>query len=1120
MQFNLPSHLCSQTKVVALDSTRQVRPGLTVKQLLRIMKLATILILFAALQVSARGYSQGITLKQKNVPLEKVLQDIRKQSGYNVVYTKQMVNDAAPVTIEVNSVSVQKALEEVLKGQPLTFSILDKTIIIQPRLTTRSPQLDSLPAGELKGRVSNLQGEPLAGANVIIKRTGRGIQTNAAGAFLLNDVQPNDIITISYTGYTTMELKPGNRSNHLIVLQVAENKLDELVIQAYGTTTRRSNTGSIGRVTASELQKQPVPNILQALEGLVPGLAISQTNGLPGANPSVVIRGRNTISGSTYPLYIIDGVPYDGRPVNQRQLDGTTTYTGAQGVLSPLMNINPADIESVEVLKDADATAIYGSRAANGVIIMTTKRGKPGKTKLTVNATQGWGKVRRFVDLLSTEQYLMLRREAYRNDPTIQLTPNFAPDVLVWDSTQNTDWQKELIGGTSKTTDLSASVSGGDNRNRFLLASNYYNETTVFPGDYGYKRGSVHSTMEHFSLDRKFNASLSTFYTTDNNKISATDFTSIAFNLAPNFPLYDSLGKLYWGGNTANPYGSRNIITENKTNNLVANIALRYTVLPGLNIKSNFGYNRIEMSFKRQTPSTGSNPAFNTLPSATISNNVSQSFIVEPQADYTTYINKGKLTVLAGGTWQQVINDQPYVIIADYPNDALLNMLSGATNIRVSSVSSKSRFASAFGRINYNWRDKYILNISGRRDGSSNFGDNNKYGNFGAVGAAWVFSEETLMKERVGLLSFGKLRASYGSTGSDAASAYSYLSTYTIQGTNYGADAAAVPSRISNQNYQWEVTRKLEAALELGFLKDRILINAAWFRNRSNNQLVSYTLSAQTGFTGYTANLPALIQNTGFEFDVSSTNIKTKTFSWSTSANLTIPRNKLVSFPNFSTSSYSTSQYIIGEPLNVQAKFQYTGIDPLTGIPTILDANKDGRISFGFLANGKGDQVAVNTSAKYYGGIKNTVTWKGLQLDVLLQFVKQLGLNETALSLNMIGNASNTYAGALSRWQKPGDITNVPRAGFGVGNFSTFYTYYTNSTAMYSDASFMRVKNVSLSYSFPRDLVKRIKMEGCAVYVRGQNLYTFTNYKGYDPETPGQVTPLLRTLYAGLQLTF
>lgn len=1119
MQFKLPNHLCLHTKVVALNSTRQVRPGLTVKQLLRIMKLTTILLLIATLQVSARGYSQGITLKQKDVPLEKVLQDIRKQSGYNVVYTKQMLNNATPVTIDVNGVPVQKAVEEVLKGQPLTFSILDKTIIIQPRLTARPPQLDSLPNGEIKGRVSNLQGEPLAGANVINKRTGRGIQTNTAGTFQLNDVQPTDIIVISYTGYTTMEVKPGNRTSHIIILQVAENKLDELVIQAYGTTTRRSSTGSYSKIPASELQKQPVPNILQALEGLVPGLAISQSNGLPGANPSVVIRGRNTISGNTYPLYIVDGVPYDGRPVNQRQLDGTTTYAGAQGVLSPLMNINPADIESVEVLKDADATAIYGSRAANGVIIMTTKRGKPGKTRLTVNATQGWGKVRRFVDLLNTEQYLMLRREAYRNDPTILLTPNFAPDVLVWDSTKNTNWQKELIGGTSKTTDLSASVSGGDNRNRFLLASDYYNETTVFPGDYGYKRGSVHSTMEHFSLDRKFNASLSTFYTTDNNKSPATDFTSVAFNLAPNFPLYDSLGKLYFGGSTTNPYATRNVTTENKTTNLVANISLRYTVLPGLNIKTNFGYNRIEMSFKRLTPSTSINPAFATLPSALMTNNISQSFIVEPQADYTTYINKGKLTVLAGGTWQQVKNDQPYVIIADYPNDALLNMLSGATNIRISSVSSKSRFASAFGRINYNWRDKYIVNISGRRDGSSNFGENNKYGNFGAIGAAWVFSEEKIMKEHVGLLSFGKLRASYGSTGSDAASAYSYLSTYTIQGTNYGTDAAAVPSRISNQNYQWEVTRKLEAALELGFLKDRILINAAWFRNRSNNQLVSYTLSAQTGFTGYTANLPALIQNTGYEFDVNSTNIKTKTFSWSTSVNLTIPRNKLVSFPNFNTSSY-TSQYVIGEPLNVQGKYQFTGVDPLTGIPTVLDANKDGRISFGLLANGKGDQVAVNTSAKYYGGIKNTITWKGFQLDVLLQFVKQLGLNEMALSLNMIGNANNTYVGALNRWQKPGDITNVPRAGFGAGNFGTVYNYYINSTAMYSDASFMRVKNVSLSYSIPRDLIKRLRMESCAVFVRGQNLYTFTNYKGYDPETPGQVTPLLRTLYTGIQLTF
>jgi len=368
------------------------------------------------------------------------------------------------------------------------------------------------------------------------------------------------------------------------------------------------------------------------------------------------------------------------------------------------------------------------------------------------------------------------------------------------------------------------------------------------------------------------------------------------------------------------------------------------------------------------------------------------------------------------------------------------------------------------------------------------------------------------------LLSYGKLRGSYGSTGSDAASAYSYLSTYTILGSTYGSNGAATPSRIANQNYQWEVTRKLEAALELGFFKDRILLNAAWFRNRSNNLLVSYPLSAQTGFGGYTANMPALVQNTGWEFDVSTTNIKTKDFSWTTSANLTIPRNKLVSFPNFNASSYS-SQYIIGQPLNILPKFVSTGVDPLTGNATILDANKDGRISFGYLANGKGDQVPVNTNPEYYGGIKNTFTFKGFQLDVLLQFVKKLGLNEKALQLNTIGNGYNSYTGVLNRWQKPGDVTDVPRAGL-TGNYVTYYSYYTNSTAMYSDASFMRVKNVSLSYSFPREIIKRIKMENCAVYVRGQNLYTFTKYRGYDPETPGQVTPLLRSLYAGIQLTF
>lgn len=1100
-----------------------------INKTLLVMKLTVILLTAGFLNVYATGVSQNVSFSGQNVPLESVFSSVKKQTGFVFLYSKAVLKLSKPVSINVRNVSLKEFISEVFKSQPLEYLIEGKSIFISPKPVVLSSGLQSkLPVTDkplfnagrvIRGRVVDEKKEPLAGATLRLKKSGRIYTSDLDGFFEIKNINEDNLMVISYTGYQQLTILLDEKTYYDITLKPADNSLDELVVKAYGTTSRRLNTGNISTVKSNDIQQQPVVNVLQALEGQVPGLNISQTNGLPGSNPTVNIRGRSSILDSkAIPLYVIDGVPFNGAPVNQN-VNGSAIYAGAAGLMSPLATLNPGDIESVEVLKDADATAIYGSRAANGVILITTKKGISGKTKLNIGLTMGSGRVPGYVNLMNTQQYLEIRREAYKNDPTLTLTPATAPDLLVWNSNTNTDWQKALIGGNAASLDASVNLSGGESRTRFLVSGNYHKENTVFPGNFNYERGNFHANVEHSSLDRKLNVGFSVYMSKEKNKMPTTDFTNIAFNLAPNFPLYDSLGKLYWGGSTGNPYASLNAVFENNSTNLLANLSFRYAILKDLYIKANLGFSKLEMSALRLMPASSQNPAFTPTITSLATNNITESFIAEPQAEYNKIIGKGKLNVLAGATWQHTSNEQPYAIVSQYTSDALLYALTGASSISATRGSNESKYISLFGRINYNWNNRYNINASIRRDGSSNFGENNRFGNFGAIGAAWIFSEENFLKNMSSWLSYGKLRGSYGTTGNDAGKPYGYLSSYQISSVPYGTDGSASPARIANNNYKWESTRKLELGLDIGFLKDRILLNTSWYRNRSNNLLVDYTISAQAGFTSYTTNLPAVIENTGWEFDLSTINIKNKNFSWTSGFNLSLPRNKLVEYPNLSASS-NVSNYVIDKPLNLIARYIYAGVDPATGVATIVDANHDGRITFGLYENGMGDRKIIgSTDPDFYGGLRNSFHYKNFQLDILIQYAQKLGQSENALITQSIGGPYNTWVGVMDRWKNPGDITNIPRAGI-TGTAVTNFILSRTSDITNRTISYAKLRSVSLSYKLPKKLLKGITMENCQVYVRGLNLFTLTNYKGYDPETQGIVLPMLRSVYAGLQITF
>ena len=473
---------------------------------------------------------------------------------------------------------------------------------------------------------------------------------------------------------------------------------------------------------------------------------------------------------------------------------------------------------------------------------------------------------------------------------------------------------------------------------------------------------------------------------------------------------------------------------------------------------------------------------------------------MEPQADYTRRIGSGDLQVLAGASWQQNISEGHSLLGSGYSSDALLkNMLAANSLTPLNYNYAQYNYESVFGRINYNWNQKYILNATFRRDGSSRFGPDKRFGNFGSVGAAWIFSNEHFIQQALPFLSFGKLRGSYGTTGNDQIGDYQYLDSWSSSGYSYGSISGLSPTRLLNAAYSWEVNHKLEGAIELGFLKDRVLFTADYYNNRSGNQLLVYNLSSQTGFDSYIANLPAKVENSGWELELNTINIKGKDFVWRSSINLTIPKNKLLSYPNLEQSADAFS-YVVGQSIRIVKGFHFTGVDPQTGLPTFQDVNKDGVVTDG------DDYVTIgNTFPKYYGGFQNDFSYKGFSLNIFFQFVKQDGPTfDFGAYASSYGTMDNKPLSALKRWQQPGDITSIPRASTTSSNdaYQLFANNYSNSDAAWADASYIRLKNLSLSYDFSR-FTKSLKIDNSAIFFQAQNLFTITHYRGFDPETKG-----------------
>lgn len=1088
------------------------------------MRLTAIILLTSCLAASASGHTQNISINEKQASLQKIFKEINRQAGYQFFYKDELLDKAGKVDVVAKNLSIEQVLNICFKNLNISYTIVDKTIIVKEKIpnagrsVTPVTDRESIPEMDITGRVTDPDGNPLAGASVKVKGTSIGTTTSGNGEFFLKGISDDAELIISFVGYKLQTVKVDGRKNITIGLALSENKLDETVVIGYGATTKRFNTGSISKVTSEDIERQPVGNILNALQGLVPGLDIVQTTGYASGQYNVTVRGRkNLFSVPSNPLIILDGVPLptSNGDVNNLGLNQNGIF-GQNGGQNPFFGINPADIESIEVLKDADATSIYGSRGANGVILITTKRGKPGSATLQVNFYTGVTAPPKKVDLLNTSQYLAMRREAFKNNNIVPDIFN-APDLLQWDTTSYTDWQKELSSSTW-TTDGQLSFSGGNANTNFRINGGYHKEGIPVPehlaaNNFKNERYSAQFALNHTSTNRKLNVATILGYTTTNEVAPGSFYR---YDLPPNAPaILDSTGHLnwtQWGNNM--PYEITSLFHPYKayTTNLNGNITLSYNFFKGFNATVSVGYTNTNMDQLAKYPasSQSQNPQFG-YSQAQYGINHIRSWIVEPHATYTTRFGKGTLQAMAGSTLTESITKGENISGGGYVNENLIGNMGSAATIYAINNYAQYRFQGYFTRLNYNWDQKYILNLSGRIDGSSRFKPGDQFGTFGSAGAAWLFQEEKFIKDHLHFLSFGKLRGSYGTTGSPAANDYRYLEFWQSAGT-YGGNTALTLTQPYNPGFQWQVNKKLDAGIELGFLNDRIFLTADWYRERTGNQLVFYPLPAFTGLFPIVQNLPAEVQNKGWEFLLRTINLQSKNFTWMTSFNISLNRNKLLSFPNLELTNYANN-YKVGEPLSIQKVYHFTGVDPQTGLYIVEDIDKNGSIT------DDDRSVTLDLTPSFTGGFQNTIEFKSWQLSLFMDFKKQRG--PYSISNDAVpGSLVNQPASVLNRWQKPGDATDVGMFAIYSGND---YFYYTASDARIVNASFLRLQNVSLSYSLPAKVINRVKIAGFKVYLQGQNLLIFSPYKGINPINPALSSsnfPPQRNFTAGIQLTF
>lgn len=748
------------------------------------------------------------------------------------------------------------------------------------------------------------------------------------------------------------------------------------------------------------------------------------------------------------------------------------------------------------------------------------------------------------VNLMNTEQYLAMRKQTAVNEgiwPIEESDLDFNVDLVNWDQTRDVDWTKELLGDIGIQRVGRVAVSGGSEDTSYLFSFNLTDQTNIYNyDDSSYKQASSSLSLNHKSKNDKFSVAFTSRYsiTLNNQNTAATSqYFKYAFTLAPNAPeLLLEDGSINYGDEDngeayfTNPLAALESSLERDSRNFTGSAVVSYkNLIPHLEAKVVLGYSNSLVDYIQLVPLSSLTPQQRIANADNYGRNsetisTTNSWNVEPELAYTRSFDDHNFIMQVGAAFQSVTTKKIGVLGYGYSSDLLLSDVRAAPEQQITSNKiSQYKYNALYVRLNYNYNSKYLLNLTGRRDGSSRFGPNKKFGNFGAVGASWVFSSEDFIKDKLSFLDFGKLRGSYGITGNDQIGDYQYLSTYTKSNLIAYNDVLGItPSRAENPYYSWEENTKLELALDLGMFNNRVNLETVWYKNHSSNQLIGLPLSRVTGFSTQQYNLPALVENKGVELTLNTTNISKANFNWKTSFNISFEKNELKEFYDIESFPAFDELYAVGQSLYGRKRYESTGVDPETGLymitdtPTGADNVPDGKI------NVLDRQFFVDVMPEFYGGLGNSFTYKNWQLDISMSFKKTKGYDFIS---NFYSPGSYEYGHGnlpvdfMDAWANPGDISDIQQLNNDSSTYTSPLTQDITSARHIVDRSFIKLQNVSLTYSVPKTVLDHLKFKAAKLYVRGQNLGTITSYEGIDPETGGLGLPALRTIITGIQLT-
>ena len=950
---------------------------------------------------------------------------------------------------------------------------------------------------QISGTVTSAEDESTyPGVTVMVPGTTIGAITDLDGSYTITVPDNATRLEFKYVGMKTVSAPIENLSVIDIVMEEDILGLEEVVVVGYGRQLKTDLTGSIAKISIKDLNEVPTVTFENALQGVSSGVHIEQSSGKLGEAIKVRIRGSSSISADNQPLYVIDGIPLYTEDIGNNNNHPT----------NPLAHFNMNDVETIEILKDASAAAIYGSRAANGVVMITTKRGRAGRTNIDINFSHGVSNRANVVGFLTTDEYREMWDEAGENylalddwlglgdmDTYRDFVNGYCPGYLESEYGQsfNTNWEEEAFR-TGSVTNFDLSASGGNEKTSFFTGVSYLDQEGILINN-RFRRASARLNLEHAAAD-KLKIGMNTMVSrtrldrVSNDNAFSTPMQLVALpSVQPKIdPETDELNTntLYFNG----LIDARDNYAKNVAYRGMTNMYLNWEFVRGLSFRSELGFDLItqkEDEFRGRVTQDGAPDGNGLARSINVLKLTTNNYL-----SFSRQIgNNHDLEAIAGMTFENVERDLHWINATGFPTDAFQTIASATTASAFTSEETAFAYLSYFARANYKLMDKYLLTASVRYDGSSRFGKNNRYGVFPAAAVGWIMSRENFL-QNANWLSFLKLRGSYGIVGNSGIGNYDHLGTY--RGADYAGTSGIRPWSLASPDLKWETTTQYDIGIDFGLIRNRINGELDYYYKKTTDLLLARTLPATSGFTSVTENVGSL-ENKGWELVINTSNLVGR-FKWNTSFNISQNKNKVLDI-NGPDIIVAENRVREGEPLGVFITRSYAGVNPDNGHAIYYLENGETTDDYNIAPN----LVVGSPNPDFVGGMTNTFTYKGFDLNILLSYVYGNSVYNGGgqwQSSNSSGWLDNQTKSQLNRWQQPGDVTDVPQAVFLGNEFSG-----TNASSRYlHDASYLRLRSVSFGYSLPTSVVERMKLRSLRFYASAINLFTWTSYEGWDPE--------------------